>query len=240
LSAATNYMVAGNVMNGDGSISCGIQSSISQLPAGFTHRTILTIQRGINRTYDTWGQALTGLSGKVRPANDSTVELNKLGYWTDNGAAYYYNYNASFGYAGTMLAVRDDFASHGFPLGYLQLDSWWYPKGVANTWQGDANNNRGGVNQYVTESTLFPNGLTAFQQQLGLPLVTHCRWIDGASPYRSQYAMSANVVVDHSYWTNRMDYLHAGGVITFEHDWLDINALPLLNLNDPPAFMNEM
>ncbi|HEY2082028.1 MAG TPA: hypothetical protein VGI88_04540, partial [Verrucomicrobiae bacterium] len=28
--------------------------------------------------------------------------------------------------------------------------------------------------------------------------------------------------------------------VTFEHDWLDINALPLLNLNDPPAFMNDM
>jgi hypothetical protein len=240
LSAATNYMVAGNVMNGDGSVSCGIQSSISQLPAGFTHRTILTIQHGINRAYDTWGQALTGLSGKVRPANDSTIELNKLGYWTDNGAAYYYNYNASYGYAGTMLAVRDEFASHGFPLGYLQLDSWWYPKGAANTWQGDATNNRGGLNQYVAESSLFPDGLTAFQQQLGLPLVTHCRWVDGASPYRSQYAMSANVVVDYSYWTNRMDYLNSGGVITFEHDWLDINALPVLNLNDPPAFMNDM
>jgi autotransporter-associated beta strand protein len=240
LSAATNYMVAGNIMNGDGSISCGIQSGISQLPAGFTHRTILTVQHGINQTFDTWGHALTGLSGKVRPANDSTVELNKLGYWTDNGAAYYYNYNATYGYAGTMLAVRDDFASHGFPLGYLQLDSWWYPKGAANTWQGDPNNNRGGLNQFVAESTLFPNGLAAFQQQLGLPLVTHCRWVDGASPYHSQYAMSANVIVDNSYWTNRMDYLNSGGVITFEHDWLDINALPLLNLNDPPAFMNDM
>jgi autotransporter-associated beta strand protein len=240
LSAATNYMIAGNVMNGDGTISCGIQAGIPQLPAGFTHRTILTIQHGINQAYDTWGQALTGLSGKVRPANDSTVELNKLGYWTDNGAAYYYTYNSSYGYAGTMLAVRDDFATNGFPLAYLQLDSWWYPKGVANTWQGDPNNNRGGVNQYVAESTLFPNGLAAFQQQLGLPLLTHCRWIDGASPYRSQYAMSGNVVVDDAYWTNRMDYLNSGGVVTFEHDWLDINALPSLNLNDPSAFMNDM
>ncbi len=240
LSAATNYMVAGNVMNADSSISCGIQSGIPQLPAGFTHRTVLTVQHGINQAYDTWGQMLTGLSGKVRPANDSTVELNKLGYWTDNGAAYYYNFNATYGYAGTMFAVRDDFASKNLPLGYLQLDSWWYPKGAANTWQGDATNNRGGLDQYVAESTLFPNGLTAFQQQLGLPLITHCRWVDGASPYRSQYAMSANVVVDFSYWSNRMDYLNSGGVVTFEHDWLDINALPSLNLNDPPAFMNDM
>jgi hypothetical protein len=136
--------------------------------------------------------------------------------------------------------VRDQFATNGFPLGYLQLDSWWYPKGVADTWEGDATNNRGGLDQYVAESTLFPSGLTAFQQQLGLPLITHCRWVDGASPYRSQYAMSANVIVDPSYWTNRMAYLNAGGVVTFEHDWLDVMALPLMNLTDPPAFMNDM
>jgi hypothetical protein len=52
--------------------------------------------------------------------------------------------------------------------------------------------------------------------------------------------MSANVIVDYAYWTNRMAYLSAGGVVTFEHDWLDVNALPLLNLHDPPAFMNDM
>jgi hypothetical protein len=37
-----------------------------------------------------------------------------------------------------------------------------------------------------------------------------------------------------------MAYLKASGVMTFEHDWLDVNALPLMNLADPPAFMNEM
>jgi hypothetical protein len=240
LSPATNYMVAGNVQKGDGSISCGIKSAIGQLPGGFTHRTILTIQNGINQTFDTWGRALTGLSGKVRPANDSAVELNKLGYWTDNGAAYYYKYKAALGYEGTLLAVRDEFATNGFPLSYLQLDSWWYPKGVANTWQGDNVNDRGGINLFQADSTLFPNGLANFQQRLGLPLITHSRWIDPVSPYHSQYAMSANVIVDPAYWNDRMDYLNAGGVVTFEHDWLDIRALPLLNLNDPPAFMNDM
>jgi len=133
------------VKNGDGSLACGINSSIAQLPAGFTHRTWLTIQPGINRALTTWGNALTGLTGKVRPANDCAVELNKLGYWTDNGATYYYNYSAARGYIGTMLAVRDEFAAKGLPLGYLQLDSWWYPKGTANTWQGDASNDRGRI-----------------------------------------------------------------------------------------------
>jgi len=240
LSPATNFVIASDVKNGDGSLACGINSSIAQLPAGFTHRTWLTIQPGINRALTTWGNALTGLTGKVRPANDCAVELNKLGYWTDNGATYYYNYSAARGYIGTMLAVRDEFAAKGLPLGYLQLDSWWYPKGTANTWQGDASNDRGGVNQYIPDPTLFPGGLAAFRQQLGLPLFTHCRWIDAVSPYRTQYAMSQNVIVDPAFWKSVMASLKAGGVTTFEQDWLSAMALPGMNLNDPPAFMDEM
>lgn len=240
LSSATNHMIATSAANADGSLSCGINSGIAQLPSGFTHRSILVIGQGINRTFETWGAALTGLSGKQRPANDASIELNKLGYWTDNGATYYYSYSAPLGYEGTLLAVRDEFAGKGVPLAYLQLDSWWYRKGVANDWQGDAFNNRGGVNLYEADPTLFPAGLASFQQQLGLPLVTHCRWIDPASPYTTQYAMSKNVVVDPAYWTNRMSYLKNAGVITYEQDWLDNLALPLMNLNDPPNFMNYM
>ena len=50
----------------------------------------------------------------------------KLGYWSDNGATYYYKFDASLGYEGTLLAIRDEFFKKGVPLGYLQLDSWFY------------------------------------------------------------------------------------------------------------------
>jgi hypothetical protein len=244
ISPAANFMIANDSKNGGGTISCGINSGITNLPAGFTHRSILVVQTGINHAFETWGSALTGLSGKVRPSNDAAVELNKLGYWTDNGAVYYYNFDASKGYPGTLLAVRDEFASKGLTLGYMQLDSWWYPKGAANTWQGSGNQ-RGGINQYIAVPELFPNGLAAFQQQLGLPLMTHSRWIDPASPYNSQYMMSTNtsgtiVSVDPAFWADRMTYLHSGGVVTYEQDWLNQLALPAMNLNDPPAFMNDM
>jgi hypothetical protein len=244
LSPAANFMIAADSTNGSGAISCGLNPGLTNLPANFTHRAILVIQNGINGAFDTWGNALTAFSGKVRPANDAAVELNKLGYWTDNGATYYYNM-VSNSYPATLLAVANEFAAKGLPLGYMQLDSWWYPKGVSDTWQGDATNNRGGINQYLAAPPLFTNGLAAFQQLLGMPLVTHARWIDPASPYNSEYVLSTNdaggrVSVDFSYWTNRMAYLQAGGVVTYEEDWLDQMALPALNLNDPPAFMNDM
>ncbi len=241
LSPAANFMLAKNVQaSGSGPITCGLDPAITNLPAGFTHRSLLVIQNGINRTFDTWGNALTGLSGKIRPANDAAVELNKLGYWTDNGATYYYNYNTNLGYAGTLLAVRDEFANKGVSLGYLQLDSWWYPKSYLATWQGGPTNSRGGIFLYQADAQLFPQGLAAFQQQLGLPLLTHARWVDDYSPYRTNYIFSKNASVDPTYWSNIMTSISAGGVVTYEQDWLDNNCLPLMNLNDPPAFMNDM
>ena len=246
-SPATNYMIVNNSQSGSGPLTAGINSAITTLPANFTHRTILVAQKGIDRTYTAWGAALLRLAGKTPPANDAATELNKLGYWTDNGATYYYNTNAPLGIENTLFAVRDEYASKGVPLAYVQLDSWWYPKGACQCWQGDATNNRGGIYVYQPVGALFPDGLSNFQHNLNLPLIVHARWIDTGSPYTGLYALSGPsqagsglVCVDPAYWTNTMSYLRSCGVITFEQDWLSYMGVPSMNLNDPPNFMNYM
>ena len=241
ISPATNYMVASTSMKSDGSISCGINSGISQLPAGFTHRVLLTARNGINDSYSTWGAALLALAGKTPPPNDAAVELNKLGYWTDNGAAYYYA-NPPGGIVSTLLSVKNEFDSKGVPLGYMQLDSWWYQKGNCHCWAGDPGVSwpSNGIYLYLPDPAQFPNGLAGFQQQLSLPLLTHARWIDLASPYSTNYVMSGNVCVDAAYWSNIMSYIKSSGAISYEQDWLGVAGIPLMNLNDPPAYLNLM
>ena len=236
LSPAADFMAARTVVNSDNSISSGIDQRIGSLPQDFSYKTMLAFGSGINRTYDTWGHAMTDLQGKIRPANDANVTLNKLGYWTDNGAYYYYNYIPTKGYAATLQAIKRDFAQKGIPLGYMQLDSWWYPKGPFPAW----NHIKGGAYTYAADPTLFPQGLRAFQQQLGLPLVVHGRWIDPNSPYRSRYKISGNVPVDPNYWKTVMDYLRNSGVVTYEQDWLSAQARANNNLIDPSAFLNGM
>jgi hypothetical protein len=238
VSAADNFAVA-NLTRGANSVSSGVTSGVTTLPAGFTHRTMLVATQGINTAFATWGSALMTLGGKRPIPNDAGVTLNKLGYWTDNGASYYYKYDTAKGYAGTLTAVAKDFASHGVPPGYLQLDSWWYPKGSSNTWQGNGTD-RGGEYRYQAAPELFPNGLSAFQKQLGLPLVTHARWVDTASPYRQQYTMSGDVVTDPAFWNSTMNYLAGAGVTTYEQDWLSSGAQPRYNLADPDAFLGNM
>ncbi|MFC0542783.1 hypothetical protein [Kutzneria chonburiensis] len=239
ISAADNFAVANLTRSSSNTVAAGIISGVSTLPANFTHRTVLALGDGVNNTYGTWGSALMALGGKHTIANDANATLNKLGYWTDNGATYYYNYDTSKGYAGTLTAVAQDFASRGIPLGYMQLDSWWYPKGSSNSWQGNGTN-RGGEYTYRAAPDLFPGGLAAFQKQVNLPLITHARWIDPSSPYHGQYSMSGSVITDPNFWNSTMSYLANSGVVTYEQDWLSADAQPHYNLSDPNAFLGNM
>ena len=235
LSPASDFLISATTRSSSREIVSGIDSRIATLPEGFTHSTILVVEKGINQAFETWGSALARLQGKARAANDAEPILAKLGYWTDNGATYYYKYEPSLGYEKTLLAIRDEFLKKGVPLGYMQLDSWFYPKGANADWK-----KFDGIFEYVADKDLFPDGLKAFQQQLGLPLVTHSRWIDPKSPYRSRYRVSGNVVVDPRYWETVASYLDDAHVLTYEQDWLDERAQAAFNLHDPAAFMDEM
>ena len=236
LSAASHFEQAATITGAHGSVSCGVRSSITALPAGFTQQTILTAGHGVGAVHQIWGGALTGLSGKTLPASDDGVVLDKLGYWTDHGATYYYHFEPDLGYQGTLKAVVDDWTGKKLPLGYMQLDSWWYPKGPQAQWTDDQD----GEYLYEADPQLFPDGLAAVREQLGLPLVTHARWIDPSSPYQSEYQMSGGVVTDPRFWQNRMSYLRAGGVTTYEQDWLSGGAQPAYNLTAPDEFFGNM
>ncbi len=235
LSAANHFMNAMTALS-NGAVTTGIDSSIATIPAGTSFQTVLAAQPGISATFQTWGHALTSWSGKKLPASDATPYLERFGYWTDHGAAYYYNDDATMGYPGTLIAVRDYFKQLGVPLAYMQLDSWWYPKGSSDSWSA-----AGGEYVYAADKKLFATGLPAFQSSLALPLITHARWIDPASPYQTQYKMSNNVSTDPAFWGAIAAYLATSGVTVYEQDWLNQNALPLTNnLVDQDAFMDSM
>jgi hypothetical protein len=241
LSAASHFMNVETRQDSSGAISSGIATTIATLPAGFEETSVLVADAGINRAYDDWGRALLRWGGKSPVANDATADLANFGYWTDHGGIYYYATATGADYQTTLKNVRTYFQQQGIPVGYFQLDSWWYPKGAVATWQGDGTSQRGGEYLYNADTTLFPSGLAVFQQSLGLPLMTHARWIDPASPYRSMYKMSANVSTDPAFWSMVATYLKGAGVATYEQDWLYLDALPLTsNLVDQDAFLDNM
>ncbi len=240
VSPADHFLISVMDSSAGGSADSRIAPEIGNLPAGFSHGTLVSAGDGINTAFSTWGSALLRLGGKMRPSSHADITLARLGYWTDNFAAYYYKFDPKLGYEGTLLAVRDEFRKLKIPLGTMQLDSWFYPKSAADRWNTGGGSPPFGEYVYRADKELFPQGLAAFHQELGLPLVTHSRWVAPSSPYHQEYRMSGNVVIDPRFWKSTAEYLHRAGVITYEQDWLDQNSQTALNLHDPAKFLREM
>jgi hypothetical protein len=237
LAPADHFLVAGMRDGPGGADAGGIDTAIAALPPGFEHGTLLVLGNGIAATLDGWGQALQLLNGKQPVSNEADVLLRKFGYWTDNGAAYYYHFVPKLGYPGTLLAVRDAYRKLGVPLAYMELDSWWYPKEQGNSLAAMAVN---GETVYRANPRVFPQGLRAFHEQIGLPFVVHARWVATDSPYRGEYRMSRNVVLSSAFWSDTAQYLRDDGVAVYEQDWLNDNARPAVNLIDPQRFLGNM
>ena len=235
MSPASNFMTAVTQFASDGAMEGAIDSRIKTLPAGFTHRAILAFGQGINTTFDTWGKTLTDLSGKTLPSNDANATLNKLSYWTDAGAAYYYHPDPT-SYIPLLDQLTPEFQRLSAPIGSLELDSWHYPKGSPPSWT----NSGGGLDSFQADPAIFPNGLAAFQQSLGVPLITHTRWIDPTSPLHSKYTISGFVATDPQYWKDFAAYLASNGVQVLEQDWLSGPAVTDFNLTDPDLFLDNM
>jgi hypothetical protein len=237
LSPADHFLAAGMTDAPGDADAGGIDPAITSVPAGFRHTTLLVLGTGVRGTLDAWGHTLQVLNGKRPVPDDADVLLSKFGYWTDNGASYYYKFVPSLGYEGTLLAVRDAYRMLGVPIAYMQLDSWWYPKEKGNSLAAMTVN---GETVYRADPEIFPQGLRAFHQEIGLPLIVHARWVAVDSPYRREYAMSRNVVLSPAFWESTASYLHDGGVAVYEQDWLDDNARPAVNLVDPQEFLGNM
>ena len=231
ISPANNFLIAS--MSGDGvnEIASGLNAGVRDVPANFSHSTLVAFGGGIHAAWNSWSAAFLALLGAPRPANDADTGLRYLGYWTDNGAAYYYNCQTNLGYAGTLEKLAARYREENIPIRYFQLDSWWYyktftgadgkigaikaPKLPAGEW-----NRYGGLLNYEAHPAVLPGGLGGFQKEIGMPLITHNRWIDPASPYREKYTISGVAAIDPKWWDDIMGYIAANGVACYEQDWL--------------------
>jgi hypothetical protein len=238
VSPASHFMVASMIGDGKNQVASGFNRHLRDLPAGFSQQTLLALDHGINRTWDLWGRSLCEFEGVKPLHDDADSTLKYLGYWTDNGASLYYNFEAGKNYADTLESLVERYRQEQIPIRYLQLDSWWYyksatgaddrtvagkkdPDGRKNPNLPEGEWNRyGGLMEYKAHPFVFPKGLEAFQKSVGLPLVTHNRWIDPTSPYHQKYTISGVAAVDPRWWNDIANYLHSAGVQTYEQDWL--------------------
>ncbi len=249
LSPASDFIVSKMIGDGQHNIASGLNQKLKDLPARFTHKTILVLSNHIHAAWACWGEALRSMYGTRRPGNESDPILKYYGYWTDNGADYYYTYDKSKGYGGTLQAVKKRYQKEGIPIGYMQLDSWWYEKSKygpdsprnAKYMENDHRSfsekgdwdNPGGMLIYQADKDIFPHGLKYFYQQVQVPLVVHNRWIDPRSPYHKKYNITGYAATDPAFWNHIAGHIKSVGVTDYEQDWLNViyNHTPEMAVN---------
>ena len=72
----------------DGAIRHGLSGDLEEIPAGFAQRWLFVEGHGLAATLTRWGDALLADRGRARADRYADTGLSRLGYWTDNGAAY--------------------------------------------------------------------------------------------------------------------------------------------------------
>ena len=142
----------------------GLINTIDQVPPGYVYKTVLVGGQNVTGTMATWGHLLRKFYNKPESFRRSDFSINYLGYYTDNGACYYYYTGPYANYEEAMLAVNEDSVENNIPYRYLQIDSWWYFKGDA-----------GGVKNWTAMPSIFPNGIEAVVEKTGWPIVAHNR-----------------------------------------------------------------
>ncbi len=200
-----------------GRLRSGIEGDVTAIPAGFAHRFVVVRGRGMAATIARWGEILRATTGKQLPDRYADTGLSYLGYWTDNGAFYYYNPPPDTTYEDVLLAVKRDADQRGIPFRYFQIDSWWYRKRPGAPWFG-------GTVRWEPLPEAFPRGLEKFRQDLGLPLIAHSRWFAPDHGYLGEYQFVPGermaLPVERRFYDHLLGNARQWGIETFEQDWL--------------------
>jgi len=195
-------------------LAFGLNGKVEELPAGFVHRTILTVGQGLNETFYNWGDILLAYSGKARTSPTADILIQYLGYWTDNGAYYYYTTEPNKTYSDTMIDVYKYVTSTGLPVKNYQFDSWWYFKGINQ-----------GVSLWEPTPTIFPEGMAYVYENMGhTPLALHNRYFSPDNKYQQNFSFIIEPTIalptDEGLFTYIMSKAKTWGMILYEQDWL--------------------
>ncbi|CAF4831166.1 unnamed protein product [Rotaria sp. Silwood1] len=148
----------------DNILQYGVMGSIKTIPANYNHTMILFYSsNGTNDALRQYGNIMQRVYNRDKQYRLNDITINYLGYCTDGGAYYYYNTESGLNYEETVLSVHKKIT---LPFHYIQLDSWWYYKGLKD-----------GVSQWKSRPDIFPDGLPSVYHQMdNIPLAAHNRY----------------------------------------------------------------
>jgi hypothetical protein len=227
--------------------SVGLVGQLSEIPMGTTSHALVVVGLGMNATFSRWGQALLAY-GRKTPNHSFNRVVKYLQYYTDNGAYYWYN-NATFAnFEDVFAALGADFKARKIPVRAVQIDSWWYHKGLQGYSQGTF-----GVSSWTPMKHIFPNGISGALTRMNisgslLGVVLHNKFFSPDNSYRNNYPFIIEkqmaLPLTSQLYFDIMGIDVNGLLAVYEQDWLItqrsmINALNT-NLSVPLLWFRNM
>ncbi|XP_061187986.1 uncharacterized protein LOC133196052 [Saccostrea echinata] len=229
ISPLTEFMVASNWHDKEvgGNIYWGIMGGVDTVPHHYTYLTIVYYAKGINKAFDGWGKALKKMYGSKENSLAQDLTLHRAGYWTDNGAYYYYKTEPMKTYEETMMNLINKTVN---TFNYFQFDSWWYYKGLS-----------GGVKLWEPRPDVFPHGFGYFYNHTYSLLALHNRYWSKDTTYAKQNGghydfiveKSGALPIDQKFWNDLLNKTLTWGLVMYEQDWLNVqfNRITALKTN---------
>jgi hypothetical protein len=211
-----SHFMATSLSQKNNVLEYGVIGSMSSVPASYSHAMILYYSpRGINEAMREWGLTMRQAFNRTDENRRNDLTVNYLGYYTDNGGYYYYNTAQGMNYETTMVNVARQVP---LPFHYIQLDSWWYYKGIND-----------GVSQWTARPDVFPDGLSILHRRLeNIPLAAHNRYWAYDTVYKKKYAFALDVgngkalpIGNDSFWLDLLTEARGWGLVLYEQDWLN-------------------
>ena len=193
----------------------GVMGSMMSITPNYNHSFIVFYSsNGINEGVREWGHIMQKAYNRTNQNRFNDLSINNLGYYTDHGAYYYYHTVDGQNYEQTMIDVLKNIP---LPFHYVQIDSWWYYKGIGN-----------GVSEWVARPDIFPDGLPALHSKLkNISIVAHNRYWAYDTAYKNNYSFvldetngKALPVGNDSFWIDLFTQARQWGLIVYEQDWL--------------------
>lgn len=228
-------------------IAAGLNGEIEHIEPNYKSRTMLIFDRGINRSFERFGDLLRCLHGKNRKSMYMDVATSYIGYWTDNGAYYYYNPMKGKKLSQTLVEVSKHIEEMDLPIQYYNIDSWWYQKSVSawkRRWIGNfgrivGGGLYGGALTYERDPYHMHVPVDELSRILGKPFVAHHRWFHTDTPYKEEYDFyieknrlgfwaklirgydDKSICLERDLWDRLMADCPKWNIAVWEQDWLE-------------------
>ena len=182
LSPASSFLSTVIAKAGTDTIRCGVQGAALSLPSGHSTSFLMHAGPAVPDAFLSWGDQLLSMYDKPRPAPNSSVSLEYLGY--SSTAAYFYAHRKNETYEETILAAKAYGEQMKIPYKWMLIDSWWYheravpgpqdsgvcfPGFGGASWQWDSKP----IPPAANCTGNFPSGWRGFAQKLRLPMMMH-------------------------------------------------------------------